>query len=271
MQYTGPLYKMKTKLNNPVDYWLLVGENEIYINDLLGKNLKLEFLGNIFCLNCSRKTKTSFGQGHCFVCFRKLARCDSCIMQPEKCHYHLGTCREPEWGLSHCFIPHIIYLSNTSGLKIGVTRHTQVPTRWIDQGATEALAILEVNSRYHSGVVEHHLKNYLNDKTNWRAMLKGDAKSIDLKLEAKNIIAKLLADLAKIENIKETDLKMLDGEIVKINYPVLKYPEKVASFNFDKNPIVSGKLMGIKGQYLIFDTGVINIRKFTSYEINFSY
>ncbi|OAN11514.1 hypothetical protein A3K86_21530 [Photobacterium jeanii] len=267
----GTLSKMKSALcpeTNTVNYQLPVGESLLALNPLIGKPLKMTFTGNIFCDACGKKTKKSYSQGHCFPCMKKLARCDMCIMKPETCHYDAGTCREPEWGDNFCMVPHFVYLSNTSGLKVGITRHTQLPTRWIDQGATQALPIFKVKTRQLSGLVEIALAELVADKTNWRAMLKGDNKEIDLVTEAQRLIPEIQAKLEELTGSFGSDaIERLNEEVVDISYPVTEYPTKISSHNFDKEPVVEGTLVGIKGQYLIFDTGVINIRKFTSYEI----
>lgn len=264
----GNLRKMVSNLADTVEYQLPVGDELVPLNPLLGKELTLTFTGKINCAHCGALTKKSFSQGYCFPCMRKLARCDMCIMKPETCHYHEGTCREPEWGEANCFIPHYVYLSNTSGLKVGITRHSQIPTRWVDQGATQALKILKVATRQQSGLVEVAFKDLIADKTNWRAMLKGNADPMDLKLVADDLKSQLQQSLANIISSQgESEIEFVDSDVVEINYPVLAFPEKIKSHNFDKEPRVSGVLQGIKGQYLIFDTGVINIRKFTSYEV----
>lgn len=264
----GTLSKMKSTLGEVVEYQLPVGEEFVPLNPLIGKTLKLTHTGNIFCDACGKKTKKSYSQGHCYPCMKKLARCDMCIMKPETCHYAKGTCREPEWGDTHCMVPHYVYLSNTSGLKVGITRHTQLPTRWIDQGATQALAILRVKTRQLSGLVEIALAEMVADKTNWRAMLKGDNKDIDLKSEAQRLLPAIESRINELLALYGEDaVERLDEELVNIQYPVTQYPTKISSHNFDKEPVVEGTLLGIKGQYLIFDTGVINIRKFTSYEV----
>lgn len=264
----GTLKKMKSSLGNEVEYQLPVGDEYLPLNPLIGKTLKLTYTGNIFCDACGKKTKKSYSQGHCFPCMKKLARCDMCIMKPETCHYAKGTCREPEWGDTHCMVPHYVYLSNTSGLKVGITRHTQLPTRWIDQGATQALPILKVKTRQVSGLVEIALAEMVADKTNWRAMLKGDNENIDLKTEAERLLPTIETRLNELMALYGEDaVEQLNEELVSIQYPVTQYPTKITSHNFDKNPVVKGTLVGIKGQYLIFDTGVINIRKFTSYEV----
>ena len=269
---SGGLKKMRATLGDPVDYFLPVGDAEIALNPLLEKSLQIEFSGNIFCVNCGRKTKKSFNQGYCFPCVRKLARCDSCIISPEKCHYHLGTCREPQWGEEYCMIPHVVYLANSSGGKVGITRGTQIPTRWIDQGAIQALPIIGVQTRYQSGLVEVALKQHIADKTNWRAMLKGSPEKIDLVERKHELLAASATDLAALQQqFGEEAIQVLEDTVPQeITYPVITYPEKVTSLNLDKTPLVSGKLLGIKGQYLLLDTGVINIRKFTAYDVTVS-
>jgi len=270
---SGTLRKMRAELgtgNHPdeVNYFLPVGKDELPLNDYIGKQLKLEFLGNIICKNCGNKSKKSFSQGFCFPCMRRLAQCDMCILKPETCHFHKGTCREPEWGEKNCFVPHFVYLSNTSGLKVGITRHTQIPTRWIDQGATQATIMFQVESRLQSGLVETAFKALVADKTNWRTMLKENQPDMDLLAKANEFKARLELDTSqKIDIFPADALEGQNDDIIAIRYPVLEFPDKIKSHNFDKHPLVEGTLMGIKGQYLIFDTGVINIRKFASYEV----
>ncbi|MCC4263954.1 DUF2797 domain-containing protein [Oceanimonas baumannii] len=266
---TGTLIKMPARPEAPVAYELALGEHRIGLNDRLGQPLRLTFTGQIHCDACGRKTSKSYAQGHCFPCMKKLARCDMCVMKPETCHYFEGTCREPEWGDSHCMVDHIVYLANTSGLKVGITRGTQVPTRWIDQGATQALPIMRVATRQLSGFVEVALAEMVADKTNWRAMLKGDEAEVDLKAEAARLLPEIQAKLADLTlKYGAEAITVLDEPVVSLSYPVLEYPKKIVSHNFDKNPEVAGTLLGIKGQYLILDTGVINLRKFTGYQIS---
>ncbi|MCF6193389.1 MAG: DUF2797 domain-containing protein [Kangiellaceae bacterium] len=256
-----------------LNYFLPLGEQELPLNQFIGKYLKLELVGDINCQHCGKRTNKSFAQGYCFPCMRKLAQCDMCIMKPETCHYHEGTCREPKWGENNCFVPHYVYLSNTSGLKVGITRHTQIPTRWIDQGATQGCIIYKVSTRQQSGLVEVAFKDLIADKTNWRTMLKENQPDRDLLQEAKELKEKIKSNLQGIISSFSSDeiIDISDGnpteDIISIRYPVLEFPEKIKSHNFDKNSLVEGTLMGIKGQYLIFDTGVINIRKFTSYDV----
>ena len=267
----GALKKMTAQLDEQgnVDYQLPIGDQLIPLTELIGKSITLHYHEHISCSHCGRKTKKSFSQGHCFPCMQKLAKCDMCIMKPETCHFEQGTCREPEWGEKNCFAPHYVYLANTSGLKVGITRHTQIPTRWIDQGATQALPIFKVNTRLQSGLVEIALAEFVADKTNWRTMLKGNAEPIDLQEKAQELIPKISAKLNDIRlRFGDDSVEQLSEDIVNLNFPVNEFPTKITSLNFDKTPEVSGTLMGSKGQYLFFDTGVINIRKFTSYHIH---
>ncbi len=280
----GAVRKLTASLanNGQVNYQMPIGENSFELNPIIGKKLTLTYHDNISCSHCGRKTKKSYSQGFCYPCMQKLAQCDMCIMKPETCHHHLGTCREPSWGEQFCMKPHYVYLANTSGLKVGITRETQIPTRWIDQGATQALQIYKVSTRQQSGFVEMAFKDLIADKTNWRAILKGNAMSRNLLADASALGRQLdekidnlilqFGDKQSAENPNgEKQIEKLDNQPIDINYPVVEFPTKIVSHNFDKNPTVEGTLMGIKGQYLIFDTGVINIRKFTSYEVSVGY
>ena len=266
----GCLSKMAIEAGSgdrPAHYTLRVGEHRLDLNARLGQTLHLRHTGAIACTHCGRPTRKSFAQGYCYPCFKRLAQCDTCIVKPELCHYHAGTCREPEWGERHCFQPHVVYLANSSGLKVGITRRTQMPTRWLDQGAIQALPILEVDTRQQSGFVEVLFKEQVADRTNWRAMLKGEVAPLDLRAERDRLLKAMAPGLANLrERFGDDFLRFLDAEPMTFDYPVLQAPAKVVSHNFDKNPAVAGTLLGLKGQYLMLDTGVINLRKFTGYE-----
>ena len=265
----GIVRKMRSRLGQPVSYSARLGDNEIALNPLIDQQLKLIFSGGIYCIHCNRKTNKSFNQGYCYPCFQKLAQCDSCIIHPERCHLEQGTCREPAWGEKYCMQDHIVYLANSSGLKVGITRATQVPTRWIDQGATQALAIMRVRSRLQSGTLEMAFKQHVADKTNWRDMLKGKAAELDMAGERDRLLAACEEDINELtDRFGFFAISVLKGiDPVSIDYPVQAYPEKITSLNFDKGQVVSGTLKGIKGQYLIFDSGVINLRRFSGYEV----
>ena len=265
MQLSGHIKMMNTSLEvGSAKYSLPIGENLIDMNAVVGKHIELKYNDVILCANCGMRTKKSWSGGYCFPCTQVLARCDLCIMRPETCHYSKGTCREPQWGLNYCFQPTIIYLANTSKPKVGITNKKRLYSRWIEQGAVSALPIIEAKSRLDSGKIEVALKQFVADKTNWRNMLKNEVELSDLT----SLKETLLGEIAG--TIKETGATVLSDDEVNINYPVLKYPTKVVSLNFDKTPIITGVLEGIKGQYLLLDSGVLNIRKFSSYHLTIS-
>lgn len=270
-KFAGMLKKMRVKLTDPVDYWLRIGEHDVYLNELLDKRIHLHFIGEIHCIQCGRKTNKSFQQGHCFPCMRRINECDNCMLHPERCHVEEGTCPKDDWAHAQCYQSHIVYLANTSGLKIGITRETQVPTRWIDQGAVNALPIIRVQNRRQAGLVEVAFKKFVYDKTNWRAMLKNDITKIDLNAERARLFLEAEDALTAVcEQYGTGTIEVLDApEIVSLNFPVIEYPTKVSSLSFDKTPEISGVLRGIKGQYLLLDNGVLNIRKFGGYLTEF--
>lgn len=255
-----------------VQYTLRIGSERKRLNPYIGTPVHLNFTGAIHCMSCGRKTNKSFQQGYCFPCMRSLAQCDRCIVRPETCHFAQGTCRDESWGLQHCYQPHIVYLANSSGIKVGITRHTQIPTRWIDQGAIQAIPVFTVENRLQSGLVEVILKKHVSDRTDWRKMLKNITEPIDLVTERQRLLSLCEAEINQLKTeIGSTALRYNeDTNTTEINYPVLNYPTKVTSLNFDKTPHISGLLQGIKGQYLILDTGVLNIRKFGGYHIEFT-
>ena len=287
MHYHGNLRKMQTSLpglclrslsaeragvtEQPVTakYTLQFADEKVCVNDWLGKQVTIKYAGIINCIHCKRVTKKSFSQGYCYPCFMRLAECDMCIIKPEKCHYEQGTCRDNDWAHAHCMQPHIVYLANSSGLKVGITRRSNIPSRWVDQGAIAALPIMAVHNRYQSGMVEITLAQYLNDKTNWRKMLKNEVEEIDLHAAAQKALSQVQGELAEvISKFKFSGAETVSHpRCVQIQYPVQNYPKKINSFSLDKQDCVQGELVGIKGQYLIFADGVMNIRKFGGYAV----
>ncbi len=278
----GVLRKMKVTLAEPVGYQLPLGEGWFPVDRRIGEPLSLTFTGNRFCVACGRKTRKSFAQGYCYPCFKRLAECDLCILRPQTCHHHLGTCRDEKWAAGHCMQPHIVYIANSSALKVGITRSGQIPTRWIDQGASQAMAVFRVKNRLHSGLLESALKKHVSDRTDWRRMLSGAAPPVDLRAETTRILAAAATDLAELKAAHAAhglDWERLDEAPVSLSYPVagdlgpLRQPAgldgggALSSLSFDKTAEIAGRLHGIKGQYLLFDRGVINIRKFSGYEV----
>lgn len=271
MTTAGDLEKMETHLADPVRYHLPVGQALVDLNALIGAPIALLHTGVIHCTACGKTTKQSFSQGFCFRCSQKLAAADLCIVKPELCHYAAGTCREPDWGERHCMIPHIVYLASSSGLKVGITRHHQIPTRWMDQGASEALPIFQVPSRYLSGLVEDTLRAHVADKTDWRKMLKGEQAPVDLLAERDRLLALAAEGLEALRRTHGADVltPLPDATVTHLRYPLDAPPPKLKSVTLDKVPELRGTLVGIKGQYLVLDHAVVNIRNHRGYEVRF--
>ena len=259
MKKEGNLLKMSTDIADTATYYLNIGDDKVYMNEWIGKEIHLKYHHKINCIRCGRKTSKSFFQGYCYPCFISAPETDECILHPEKCQAHEGISRDMEWSKEHCLIDHYVYLAVSSGLKVGVTRHTQIPTRWIDQGAHQAVRLAKTPNRYLAGLVEVDLKQFLADKTNWQQMLKNQVKRpVDLLEEKQKAAKNLRSDLQQY--------LIEDDTIQEIQYPVEQFPTKVKSISFDKVDEYKGVLKGIKGQYLIFDGGqVFNVRKHNGY------
>ena len=260
----GNLKKMKTVIGNPINYSLLLHE-EVHLNQLIGKEVQLLWTGRINCRKCNKEIKKTFGEGFCYECFVTAPEAAECILRPELCKAHLGIGRDPEWEEKNHNQPHVVYLAASSAIKVGITRLTQVPTRWIDQGASEAIIIAETPNRYEAGRIEVELKSLYTDKTSWQRMLKNEIdESIDLEEEKWQLEEQMPADI--------TDFFTEDDEVVELHYPVIEYPTKVKSIKLDREPEFKAVLKGIKGQYLIFDEGrVMNIRSHTGYYVQLNW
>jgi hypothetical protein len=261
MTYQGVLSKMQTEFGNPIQYYLVFENSFLNMNQLLNKELEINFEG-YQCLNCGKKKKI-YRQGFCYDCFYSSPAVGDWIMKPELSTAHLGIAdRDLDYEQKVQLQPHIVYLALSSEVKVGVTRKTQMPTRWIDQGATQAISIVEVPNRYLAGITEVALKNHYADKTNWRKMLQNDIVPIDLiaeKLKVENLIP---AEVQEFYHLDKNDL-------YEMYFPVLNYPKKVNSLSLDKTHTFTGKLTGIKGQYLIFEDGtVFNVRSFEGYVVS---
>ena len=262
MQYEGVLKKMQTEIETPIQYYLVFESDFLNINQILNKELSIDFIKHQ-CLNCGND-RPIFRQGFCKNCFFETPSAGDWIMRPELSTAHLDQeDRNLEYEKRVQLQPHIVYLANSSNVKVGVTRKTQVPTRWIDQGAHEAIEIVEVPNRYLAGITEVALKDHIGDKTNWRKMLTNTIDDENL-VEWRNKLKQYIPEEARqyfIENNTETHMQ----------FPVLQYPEKVKSLNLDKTPNFKGTLKGIKGQYLIFDDNtVFNVRSNEGYYVGLS-
>lgn len=263
MQISGNIRKMEVSQGDPVEYQLPLGSERISMNQLIGSQIVMTYQGIIHCLRCGRETRKSFAQGYCFSCFSTAPETEECVLRPELCRAHEGVARDMDYAREHCLREQVVYLSITSGLKVGVTRASQVPVRWIDQGAVRAVELARAPNRFTAGEMELALKANMSDKTNWRKMLTGDIPlEIDL-IKEKKETSQGLPDRLK---------PFVTGNnlVHEFSYPVAHYPEKIQSLNFDKEPEVKGVLSGIKGQYLLFeDNRVINMRNFGGYQIRF--
>lgn len=260
MQYEGVLTKMQTEFNNPVQYYLVFENSFLNVNQLLGKDVEINFMG-YSCLNCTKKKKI-YRMGYCYDCFYSIPSAGDWIMRPELSTAHLGVAdRDLEFEQRVQLQPHVVYIASASDMKVGVTRKTQVPTRWIDQGASQAMPIIEVPNRYLAGITEVALKNHFSDKINWKKMLLNACLPFDLAQKRKEI-HQLLPD--EVKPYFDTTAEKL----YTIEYPVLEYPKKISSLNLVTSPVYQGKLTGIKGQYLLFEDGtVFNVRAYEGFSV----
>jgi len=253
------LSKLKTKNTEPVQYYL--PETDILLNDYLGKKITIKFLNELNCAKCGRKTNKLYGEGFCYHCFLTAPEADSCVVKPELCQAHIGISRDMEWSKTHCLVDHYVYLAITDKVKVGVTRYSQIPTRWIDQGAIKAIKIAKTPYRQLAGEIEVNLKKVFSDKTNWQKMLTNSYEEADLYEERKKVVMNLAPYLKKY--------LIYDNTIYEFSYPITSPPSNIQSTSLEKTPQIKGILTGIKGQYLIFDNSIaFNIRRHTGYKVS---
>ena len=241
---------------------------EVGLNRLVGRPIRVEHTGEFTCVRCGRRVDKLFGEGYCYPCFRDAPEAAECIVKPELCEAHLGRGRDPQWEEAHHNQPHAVYLAVSSALKVGVTRLTQIPTRWVDQGAAWAVQIAEVPYRQLAGRIEVALKELYTDRTAWQRMLKGQLlEDVDLPGELARIREHIgsTADGAELLQYIFEPARLSPRQLV---YPVPEAPEKVKSVNLQKSPVVESTLIGIRGQYLIFDGGaVLNVRRHSGFHV----
>ena len=266
MIYSGNIRKMRTALLEKVEYHLplydSLNENHLIpMNQFIGSTLKISFKGLINCVVTGRRINKTYGEGMCYDAWRNSPMAVESIIRPELSRIHEGIAlRDEQWERKNHLQPHYVYLTKTGGVKVGVTRATNLPHRWIDQGAVEGIVIAETPYRQAAGLIEVSLKEFIADKTNWRKMLTNDLVNDSLEEVREEIIDKIPKDLQQF---------VVSKEKVEIPFPVIEYPTKVSSLKLDKVPDIEMKLMGIKGQYLIFDQGkVLNLRSHSGYHIN---
>ncbi len=264
MDLFGILTKMGVAAGTPITYTLRLGDDAVRMNDLLDRDIAIEFTGELRCRVCGQGVRKLYGEGYCWPHFQSDPGNAPCIVRPELCEAHLGLGRDPAWEAAHHATPHVVYLAHSGGLKVGVTRRENVPARWIDQGAGAAIGIAQTPYRRLAGDIEVALKAVLSDRTAWNRMLtNADAGATDLLAEKARAIAAIPAPLAGY-------VTALDGVTV-LEYPVLAYPAKVRGASLARQARVTGRLAGIRGQYLMFADGlVLNVRRHTGYEIRLS-
>jgi len=268
----GALGHMQSMDGSPVCYALEVGESSVPLNDLLGRDVTLRFVGRITCRYCGAMTRKSYGDGYCYECFKTLARCDLCVVSPDRCHYAAGTCREPEWGDAFCMQPHLVYLANSAGPKVGITRPHNVPMRWLDQGATQGMLVMRTQTRHQAGCVEVALARYVGDRTDWRGLVGREAPPIDLTALLARLRDRAKLELAALAARFPGALEWVASPTPhSFEYPVTSYDGAATVLSLIVDRATGGTLLGIKGQYLLFDTGVLNVRRFTSYHVEIAH
>jgi Protein of unknown function (DUF2797) len=264
----GPLRGLSGVADDPVRYRLEVGDVEVDLNACIGRALRFDHLGLVTCRHCAVATRKRYGDGYCYRCFTRLARCDLCVMSPDRCHFAAGTCREPAWGQAFCMQPHLLYLANSAGVKVGITRPDNVPGRFIDQGASEALIVLTTATRHQAGLVEKAFGQLLREQTDWRALVSGEAPPADLDavfLSTKQAVA---ASVDTIDRRFPGSLQWWPTpQRVRLRFPVTRYSATVRQLRLDPSDAVGGVLLGIKGSYLLFDQGVFNVRRHSSMHV----
>lgn len=264
MHYFGQISKMISSLDSPIKYQLPIGKDNISLNKLIGSKIEISYNGEIRCIVCDKKIYKTYMQGYCYPCFISLPQTEDCIFKPHLCRAHKGQARDIEWAKKNCLVTTYVYLALTSNLKVGVTRGSHVPSRWIDQGAHYAIKLAKTPNRYLSGMIELELSRHISDRTKWRKMIQGEYDMVDL-IDIKNKLFSKIPD-------QYQKYILLENNLTELKYPMTNIPKKIKSFNLDKNLELSGILTGIKGQYIIIDNEVVlNIRKYTGYFITINY
>ncbi|NLA25106.1 MAG: DUF2797 domain-containing protein [Bacteroidales bacterium] len=258
--FEGNLLKMQTENTKPISYYLYSDEDRILMNSLIDKRLRITYSGRINCVSCDSLTKTSFHNGYCYSCFTSLPQTDKGVLHPELDLSHEGISRDMEWAKKHSLVDHFVYLSVTGNLKVGVTRYSQIPTRWIDQGAISAIKLARTPYRQLAGLIEVELKKYVSDKTNARAMIQAKTHEIDLLKQKKELANLLPLDLQEYVTV--------DNSITELSYPAEGEISYKTNLRLDKLDEIYAKLVGIKGQYLIFEDGLVfNVRNHQGYYV----
>ncbi|MBI1316286.1 DUF2797 domain-containing protein [bacterium] len=255
MRFEGPLNKMMSTPAEPVRYAMELGTDLVVINRWTGKELRLDYQGYIVC-SCGKIVDKVFRQNFCYQCFMTKPEAGDFVLRPELSKAHLGVAeRDLAFEQAYQLQPHIVYLANSGGLKVGVTRRAQIPTRWIDQGASSAIVLAEVPNRYLAGIIEVELKQHMGDKTVVKKMLSGMDDPVDLTAEKNKAAALLPAELQAYVSP--------DPTVTKLSYPAPAGYVHRKSLNPEKDFPISATLLGIRGQYWLFSNGLaLNVRSY---------
>ena len=240
-----------TPLITVVEYALLLDEQRISLSAQVGQSIRLKFLGQSTCGNCHVSVNKLEGGGYCKNCFFSLARCDRCFVSPERCHFAQGTCREPQWGESYCMQPHVVYLANSSGPKVGITRADRNFYRWLSQGAVQGMVIAHAKTRRDAGLLEVAIKSKVSDKTNWRRMVSMQPQNLDL-LQ----LARQLQSAIELPEGTQWVSAMIGHDLA---YPIQSHAPAQRLIISETNPELLDNLHGIKGQYLLLSQGAFNV------------
>lgn len=262
----GFFLELSHQVQSPIHYELRVrtGTDKIDtmpLTTIIGSTVNIEHTGQKKCLVCGRKVKKLYQNGYCFPCVTSLAECDLCIVKPHECHHANGTCRDNQFAESHCLIPHYVYLAFSSGFKVGLTRKGRQLIRWVDQGASQAMLLAELPSRKHAGEMEMTIAKNIADKTDWRKMLRGETIPDKTLTEIRSQVESTLPE-------EYREYLLLDSHIHTFHYP--RTEDAVLNLNslsLDKVPNIKGRLLGVKGQYLLLDNGVFNVKKHSGYSV----
>ena len=260
--FSGVLKKMVSIHDNPVRYIMDFDDDLVFLNQIIGKKIKIHKTGYC-CLSCYENLQI-FANVFCKKCFFESPMAGDWVMKPELSKAHLEIeDRDISYEKKVQLQNHIVYLSKTSGIKVGVTRSNSMTTRWIDQGAIEAVVLIEVPNRYLAGLAEVKLKEKFSDKTNWRRMLTSNIEEEDITNNKKMALDSLGSEF---EEFFKTD-----SEVLKFNYQIDKSIDSVKSISLKKSDDIEGILVGVKGQYLIFDdSSVFNVRSNEGYVVDIS-
>jgi hypothetical protein len=237
------------------------------MNEMVGKNIRMVATGDVRCILHGEKLSKTFGEGLCWNGFQDSSNASPCIIHPELCQAHEGVALrgDMEWETNNHLIPHVVYLSFTSGVKVGVTSERNLFSRWIDQGARQGLVFARVPYRQLAGEFEVMLKEYVSDKSNWKGMLQPlFMENFDLLAAKENLLFE----------IPDAYQDFIDDEdkVWNIQYPCEDRPVNPKTWKLNSGNVYEGKLKGIVGQYLILENQqVLNIRSHAGHEVELNF